>query len=33
MESGVGRGETVQYKVTTEDSRFWGVSLGLRYQL
>ena len=31
-ESSVGRGEDVLYRMTTDDNRFWGVSLGLRYQ-
>ena len=31
-ESSVGRGEDVLYHVTTDDSRFWGVSLGLKYR-
>ena len=31
-ESDIGRGEPILYQVTTEDSRFWGVSLSLKYQ-
>ena len=31
-ESSVGRGETILYQMTTDDSRFWGVSLSLKYQ-
>ena len=31
-ESSVGRGESVLYQLTTDDSRFWGVSLNLKYR-
>ena len=31
-ESRVGRGEAIHYQITTYDSRFWGVSLRLKYQ-
>ena len=31
-ESDIGRGEPILYQVTTEDSRFWGVSLSLKYR-
>ncbi len=31
-ESNVGRGEDVLYRMTTDDSRFWSVSLGLKYR-
>ena len=31
-ESSVGRGETVLYQMTTDASRFWGVSLSLKYR-
>ena len=31
-ESSVGRGEDVLYRMTTDDSRFWGVSFSLKYQ-
>ena len=31
-ESSVGRGEAIRYQITTYDSRFWGVSLRLKYQ-
>ncbi len=31
-ESSVGRGDAVLYQVTTDDSRFWGVSLELKYR-
>ena len=31
-ESSVGRGETILYQMTTGGSRFWGVSLNLKYQ-
>ena len=31
-ESSVGRGEDILYQMTTDDSRFWGVSLSLKYQ-
>ena len=31
-ESDIGRGEPVVYRVTTDDTRFWGVSLSLKYQ-
>ena len=30
-ESSVGRGETILYQVATKDSRFWSVSLSLKY--
>ena len=30
-ESSVGRGEEILYRMTTDDSRFWGVSLSLTY--
>ena len=30
-ESSVGRGERILYQIMTEDSRFWGVSLSLKY--
>ena len=31
-ESSVGRGETILYQMTTDASRFWGVSLNLKYR-
>ena len=31
-DSTVGRGERIVYQITTDDSRFWGVSLSLKYQ-
>lgn len=31
-ESSVGRGETILYQMTTDDSGFWGLSLNLRYR-
>ena len=31
-ESSVGRGEEILYRMTTDDSRFWGVSLSLTHQ-
>ena len=31
-ESSVGRGETILYQMTTDDSRFWGLSLSLKYR-
>ncbi len=31
-ESSVGRGEAVLYRMTTDASRFWGVSLSLKYR-
>ena len=31
-ESSVGRGETILYQMTTDASRFWGVSLDLKYR-
>ena len=31
-ESNVGRGEPVTYQLTTDDSKFWGVSLSLKYR-
>ena len=30
-ESDIGRGEPILYRVTTDDTRFWGVSLSLKY--
>ncbi len=30
-ESSVGRGEPILYQITTQDSRFWGLSLSLKY--
>lgn len=30
-ESSVGRGEAILYQITTQDSRFWGLSLSLKY--
>ncbi len=31
-ESDIGRGEPILYRVTTDDTRFWGVSLSLKYR-
>ena len=31
-ESSVGRGDVIRYQITTDDVRFWGLSLSLKYQ-
>ena len=31
-DSSVGRSERIVYRVATDDSKFWGLSLNLKYQ-